>query len=75
MTSDDIDKKMSSEAASVKLHTPGFTEVGGLLMLPHGARAEARAKEGEVVAERPCSAIAVGRLRGQAGMLGRGCEV
>lgn len=55
---------MSSEAALVKLHTPAFTEVGGLLILPHGARAEARAKEEEVVAERPCSAVAVGCLQG-----------
>lgn len=51
----------------MKLHTPGFTEVGGLLILPHGARAEARAKEEEVVAERPCSAIPVGCLQGACG--------
>lgn len=47
----------------MKLHTPGFTEVGGLLIRPHRARAEARVEE-EVIAEGPCSAIAVGRLQG-----------
>lgn len=33
-------------------HSLGFTEIGGLLIVPHGARARARAEE-EVVAEKP----------------------
>lgn len=45
-------------------YSPGFTEMGGLLIQPHGARVEARAKEQEVVAERPCSSVPVGQLLG-----------
>ena len=59
-----LEKDVIRGSISEIAHSLGFTEIGGLLILPHGAGAEARAQEEEVVVERPCSLVASGHLQG-----------